>query len=482
MSDSVQSPMTELHEFSKTYHKENDASEGNVEDTIGGECIGHENEIFFDTIGVQFNFGVFFTQLFGHLFFPRLLNEHGQFDWSFGSILMTFITPLLAYTMILSYFMIPGSQENNVIQGAFILPLVYFLQHRVVIAIKYGSLSQTEYKKFMECCDKELCASYLHQIMLFTGWRTMNPLVVRFELAAASAKLGARIDEIDIIIENPNNSITAMNQLRAWNAFLRGHDIIDYNSIPCLQLRKHQNGYYLLSVYDYCESLLIHSAKTTKEMSFFDFYTDIFGFLHVSIPYTLFILNPNSFNHINNQNIIWVIIFFISSTILNMIYTRVFFILLNIAVIDVIRQKSIFINLNNMIRLTDIMLDYEFSSGNNNKIQKKDLENSDFRVAEILSIQPSIVKYNSKTNNNSSDSSSSNNSSSSYSGDNIDKTVLYNKYIQNNSITTTTTTTTNNNNNNNNNNKEINNENTTTNENICNNGSTTTTTRTSILG
>jgi hypothetical protein len=389
----VQSPLVELREINSLDMAESTESSATAAEMIGSGGLGHEDDIFFDTIGVQFHFETFIRQLLAHLvvpLFPFIANVHGQVDRTILSKLGAWVSPVAVCVMLIAYCMVPNSNANHTMRGAYIMPLVYFLQHRFVIALKYGSLSRTEYQKFMDCTDKALCASYIDQMQLFLGWYNLRPLVVRFELAAASARIGARINEIDILIENPASSASAQNQLRAWNAFMRGHDVIDFNSQPCKQLRRRADGSYALSVYDFCEGLLLHSTKADVGKEIFGWVSELFNWINLAIPFLLMLYYRDEATDRDIVVQFWMVVFYIWSTLLNLFYAKIFFVLLYVAVVDVLRQKSMFNDLNNMIRLTDIMVTAELSTGAKS-ISAEEKRHSEMRVAEILSIKPSVA-------------------------------------------------------------------------------------------
>lgn len=338
--------------------------------------------VFFDTIGVQFHFRTFLFQWIAHLLlplFPCMINWEGQI----ASVLFTWITPCLSYLMIISYLLADGEHTAGM-EGAFLIPLIYYLQHRLVIAIKYGSLSQTEYKKFMNCRDKELAVFYREQMQLGQGWQAYNSEVVHFELAAASARIGARINDITICIANPDNSIGALNQLRAWNAFLRGHDVIDYNSVPCKQLVRMPDGNYRLSVYDLCEGLVLKAWKFGNERSpVAQWSIQIFNTANLVLPLILiFCYFDPSYDPVK---IFWMMVFYISSTVINYAYAQTFYGLLYIAIVDVYRQLSMMRDLNCMMRLTDLMVHSELTV--HRGISEVEEERTERRVAEIISIR-----------------------------------------------------------------------------------------------
>jgi hypothetical protein len=362
---------------------------GDVRDAHGSS----RDNIFFDALGVQFHFDVFMWQLAAHLFlplYPFMVNYHGQINLksafnNFGS----WVSPIMAWLMIASYIAEKNRPEVN---GAFLIPLVYFLQHRFVIAMKYASMSRTEYKRFIECTNPKLCEFYLFQVQLLQGWYMGNPRVYRFELASASARIGARINDVNFIIADPNTSPSAKNQLHCWNSFLRNKASIDFSTPVCRRLRALPDRSYVLSVYDYCEALLKHSFSDESNVAIQTFMQRLmvfFSLVNAAIPFAVLCYNYKAPS--NPSTNAWLFFFYLSSTFLNLAYTWLFYTLLFIAVTDALRQKCIVSNMHNMIRLTDIMLDAEVGGSGSGAVTEEDMARAARRVQEVLNIGPSFA-------------------------------------------------------------------------------------------
>jgi hypothetical protein len=345
--------------------------------------------MFFDTISVQFHFGAFLYQFAAHILlpaFPCMVNTAGQLVGTY----YTYTIPILAYVMIVAYALCDGGAVKGM-EGALFIPLIYFLQHRLVIAMKYGSMSTTEYKKFMTCKDQDVCVGYRDQVQLGSGWMVFHPDVIHFELAAASARIGARINDIHICIASVDCGSSALNQLRAWNAFLRGHDVIDFSSPPCRQLRALPDGNFRLSVYDLCEGLVQKALKFGDDRNFFVINTiKLFTLINLLIPLVLicYFFDPST----EPLTIFYMAVFYVSSTMVNYVFAEIFYKLLYIAMVDVYRQLSMMSDLNCMIRLTDIMLYAELSSISQD-LSERELDRVDQRVAEIISIKGSSEAF-----------------------------------------------------------------------------------------
>lgn len=200
----------------------------------------------FDSIGAQFHLSVFCFQFIAHVF-PLILyifspNRYAQgITMNFRAIQGNIIAPL---AMIISFLLCPH-EDKDLLGYSVYFPAMFFLVHRVTVAFKYASMSPTEYERFMSCKDPDLISSYISQLQLLSGWLTMDNLVLTFELSSASARLGAKINEIYFRIGSNLQDPMILSHFRHWNAFLRGHERIDTDSKPAREIKKLPNGNYL---------------------------------------------------------------------------------------------------------------------------------------------------------------------------------------------------------------------------------------------
>ena len=138
-----------------------------------------------DSIAVQFHVNVFLVQFACHMFFPLayvLINYKGQgFEITRDSLIqprfyLNIVVCLVLYVMVISYFMCPV-EDQRPISGALWVPLIFFIQHRMTIGLKYASLSPTEYEKFQKTTDFNQAYRYLTQMQLLNGWASRGSLL-----------------------------------------------------------------------------------------------------------------------------------------------------------------------------------------------------------------------------------------------------------------------------------------------------------------
>jgi hypothetical protein len=250
----VKSPIIELSDMANTERISTDSHLGESYDpksTIEEEreSFDFNSDMIFDSIAVQFNSSVFFSQLLANtfiIFAPYVTNVRGQgfvcdFPRSCFPFVVNVIFPLLVYLMIASYYMMDTTDEY-ILSGALWMPIIYFVQHKLIVALKYASLSDTEYKRFMSCKDFTTCSIYQSQMQLLAAWLDRDETVLEFELGdsnkssillfhistfnhlitgAAAARVGAKINDIHIAVQSPAVSESSQSQFRNWNAFIR---------------------------------------------------------------------------------------------------------------------------------------------------------------------------------------------------------------------------------------------------------------------
>eukprot|EP00981_Chlorochromonas_danica_P013098 scaffold5788_cov159-Ochromonas_danica.AAC.14 len=166
------------------------------------QCQWLRKRIIFDAVGVQFHMNIFLWQLLVHIFiflFPLLRNPRGQGFISDVSLRIRFnvLLPLVTYMVPILYFVLP-EEDQSLLRNYVWIPILFFAVHRVVLSLKYGTLSETEYERFNNCTCEELSREYLRQMQLFDGWYRMEADVLYFELGAASARMGERINNIHL--------------------------------------------------------------------------------------------------------------------------------------------------------------------------------------------------------------------------------------------------------------------------------------------
>lgn len=319
------------------------------------ECPSLLKKLIFDAIGVQFHANVFFWQLLIHTFIflsPLLKNMRGQGFRCDLSIYSQFniLPPLAAYLMVALYFTMPP-EDRHMMANYIWIPLLFFVVHRVVLSLKYAALSETEYERFNQCQDLKLSLDYIYQMQLFNGWFLMEPEVLYFELGAASARMGERINNIHLVLPAPSSGPSAFNQFLHWNAFVRGQNYIFHGSKPAPELKRLPCGNYAISVYDMCLAIIRGAQKA-------DIVTPIVmrcvQVIVLAIILIAFVPVMVSCRRLRSPAL--AAVFLWTCAYVTWVYGKVFFQLLYIATFDAVRQHKMVGMLHCMIRLTELSM------------------------------------------------------------------------------------------------------------------------------
>ena len=302
--------------FGYTFEQKNDFCD-EENNTEGKECLEDyrdelaqaesvnlkkfSEDFILDSIAVQFHGNVFLIQFFCHLFFPLaylLVNYEAQ-GFKIRSNFLThvptwfnIIFPSIVYLMIVMYFLCP-KQDTELITGALWIPVIFFLQHRLIIGLKYASLSPTEYTKFQASDSEEKAAMYMKQMQLLTGWSHRDDSLLRFELGCAAARIGAKINEISITIADPSESELSRNEFACWNALLKGESIVRLNSRPAKELTRHSDGRYTVSVYDLSKAIIRKADFSSPKGGYWLIF--IFVAMMIMVPWIGLIQSATSF-------------------------------------------------------------------------------------------------------------------------------------------------------------------------------------------
>jgi hypothetical protein len=228
--------------------------------SLSGRASNYYDELIFDSITPNFSAPIFWAQLFSHIFVflaPILLdNPRAQrfYGWSgnkWNAFLAFFSNsglPLLVYLCVFS-FLACNNNNSQVLSGALYVPIIYFIQHKLIVAVKYASLTKTEYRRIMNCKDDKLIDVYQNQLQLISGWLYRDDLIIDFEINAACVRIGTKINNVYFVIPDPKNSESNSSQFRHWIALLRGMKVIDLNVKPSKELQnveviKRKSGRY----------------------------------------------------------------------------------------------------------------------------------------------------------------------------------------------------------------------------------------------
>lgn len=323
-----------------------------------------QDVMIFDSIQIHFRPEIFFFQLFIHIFimFSWLSpnpSAQGFSGWRPMAYFYNHFLTIVVYIMVISYFMSPTFAYNSM-SGAVWIPLIYFIQHKLIVACKYASMSPSEYKRYMSCHDESILEIYKRQLQLILAWLNRDESVLEFELGAAAIRAGAKISEVYFVLPNPKQSVSAQSQIHYWHAFLRGREFVDFSIENTDGLVQRSDGRYQISVYDICTAL-VRRCDTSNFGESSNFYViSVFCVITIIIPFAIMIDDRSSWpNKVEDAYNHWMVLFYLTSTLINSTFGVVVYNLLYVAIFDVMRQLKLMEELSAFIRISDLALSTE---------------------------------------------------------------------------------------------------------------------------
>lgn len=345
----------------------------------------------FDSVCSNFHFQVFVEQIIAHLVVPLAplfvnVRAQGFYRWGFFPILFNIVIPSTVYIMIVSYFM-SSNKDLGVLQGAIWVPLLFFLQHRMTVALKYATLSVSEYRKFQNCRDLEISSKYASQMELLQNWTTRDEELINFELGCAAVRSATKLNEIFFVIHNPDTDVSSRNAMEHWDSFAQGRRCtantitaeernseatgregvkspLSALSSPSAKgstpsewasvFSKRKDGFYCISVHDLTKLIILRCDCKPESLLFLR----LVG-LSVILLVTILPFIQVARHHIPATPSI--VLFLIFSTFLNWFMGSVYIMLLVVVIKDAVRHVNMIEFLHSLIRLTDLRLNMHFS-------------------------------------------------------------------------------------------------------------------------
>ena len=133
-------------------------------------------DLLFTSYSVHFDWAVFFEEFLINSLYPFTcwVNPymHSWYDFSsFMKVLLTHGTAIMMIMLIVGTYM-----AGNIDDGEYVLPLVMYLLHKIVVALKYASLFPEEYSKLKSARDNVTVQSYQQQVQMIASWLGTAPI------------------------------------------------------------------------------------------------------------------------------------------------------------------------------------------------------------------------------------------------------------------------------------------------------------------
>jgi hypothetical protein len=320
--------------------------------------------VVFDSLKFVFDPWILVLQLLIHIFNPVfncLTNPRVQ-KLHFTGTFSDFHNPLSSMALVAMFvsYAFVSAKNKHIVNGAIEIPLLLFLVHKILVAVRYASLSKVEYQRIMQA-DGELGKKYVAQTELITGWMLRAPGVAEFHILSSSLLLGINIAQLMFTVPNPDISEEADMTFRQWKQMVQccyDKEYYQHNSKKHKSddgstpgLKRLPNGSYLACGYH--AALGIVNVADRERNNYYLFSgtpTFLISVLNALIP---FLAHLGAMGRISAAEIV----FFICVTYLNLLYYPTLINFLLVAVLDVQRQKLIGDIVLSMVRLTDYALE-----------------------------------------------------------------------------------------------------------------------------
>lgn len=323
--------------------------------------------VLFDALSSQLSLAVCIEQFLLHITFPLLLplffRRYGRiffYAQAFNSPI-SIINISVFYAMVLSAIM---STEKIGMQVVF--PIGVYVIHRFMVALKYGTLSPSEYRKMMygnsagvklhEAPNekvKKVVAEYQSQLQLLSGWLRISDVLLEYELLTAAGRVGVDVHNYYFYLPNPENGKSEKVQFFRWQKLLskaQDGQIRGMNS--------HPDGSYTVSVHHACVAIL----RKTEPTFIRQVVTTIWFFLsfcNACIP-IIAVAYDNGLKELSA----WAWVYYMTSFFINFGYSFAILSFVLTSFVDTYRRFKSAEYLDSLIRVADVDLNIKLRVGN----------------------------------------------------------------------------------------------------------------------
>ena len=182
------------------------------------------NSLVYDSNQICFDGERFIKQVLIHVFCPFFLwlspnlEMQGFCTKNIIEIFFNWGLHALLITMIVCVVLSPDYVEGN--GDAVYLPIMLVLIHRLMVSLKYATMTESEYRKYMNCHDPDLMFDYKLQLQIVTGLLGKHAGILEFEIAAAATRMSIKqFSEICFKLENVKHSYE-FAQPSHWHEFI----------------------------------------------------------------------------------------------------------------------------------------------------------------------------------------------------------------------------------------------------------------------
>ena len=215
--------------------------------------------------------------------------------------------------MLVAYFMSPVD-----LQGGIYVPICLYLIHRSMIALKYATLSPSEYRCYQTCPYGPVLDEYISQAHLFSGWHAKNPVIIEYEIASAAARAGAPLAKLKLYM----SPMSLEDEIDRWGTFVGssfGHVKEEVNMGTTRHYVTVREACMALPTLAYDACL---SQVTVKGLDYLArFYMLLNALLPLMRPEALKLMSSDS--RLNNSERAWLVLYYVCAVPVTMLFSLV---------------------------------------------------------------------------------------------------------------------------------------------------------------
>ena len=356
----------------------------NSEETDNGERTNRSDsqidkdekiDYVYRTPNVNFSMYQFIVEFIVHVGFPFTFwyypytHKWLPFTLSPLSLYFNYLAPACFWIMLVMAI----NSKSVSYQEAF-LPGMFYLNHRLMVSLKYGSLTLAEYKHMLGLSNPQVIHNAHQQIQIFDSWH--GPLrfhVFEFEIMSAAIICGAELnkhyfllpkleEKFELPLENIDrfafdnlDQLTSVKPHQLWSNYLiknlKDHH---YESIltpeGAVRLKRKVDGHHILPLTEFIRSLIEFGRKHTIKPKWL--YDPAVIFYAIAVSFIPIIFRANSVIPIDSYGNAYYIVSFLVCFPFSMVN----FFFLKYIILDVLERNTIAMALSRIIRAESINL------------------------------------------------------------------------------------------------------------------------------
>jgi hypothetical protein len=360
-----------------------------LEDISRIENIKCESPKFiFDSIKVHFGKSRFIKNVLIHLFLPFSIPFA---DSIFNQCLIIpkvakyhFFYPLCVLVMIIVNIYDTIKFGNNYpLRLCAIFPFMFFYAHRLMIGLKYATMSTIEYKRFISNEDPTLRFVYMQQSQIITGWLERNENVLEYEIVSAALRNGIPLDTTYIHLQEDKNYKRFSIALLCWKSLLKNGNHVSIDEDVTGVVKDGTGNGYKINLFYVVKSIVNAADKCDYKINLLHKIGTVFNIMCMIVPYICFFTYISANDE--NKNVADsgpTVLFLVTSTIIGAFFFNVNIRFSIAALVDVQRQLKFFQILHQMIRLNDLSINSKVLNFQHDRVKEKEL--CDYKVKRNL--------------------------------------------------------------------------------------------------